>query len=103
MSPSTEYATIWIVRKGNGQVRASPSPCPVQGSFRIHNISGVGPVSVTFREHVVEPPEQTIPPGEFRTFTVSGGLTEPRYVEYGAAAGGFSVEGGSSPGIIIIP
>ncbi len=98
-----EPARIWIVRKGNGQVQASPSPCPVRGSFLVFNATGGGSVHLTFPSHV-DPREADITPAGPIEFHVSTVAT-PLYLEYGAVldtpAGGHYVEGGSKPGIII--
>lgn len=96
-------ARIWIVRKGNGQVVASPSPCPVSGSFFVFNATGAGTVHLTFPSHV-DPPEADVTPARPVQFDV-GTVASPLYLEYHAVldtpAGSLYVEGGSKPGIII--
>lgn len=98
-----EPARIWIVRKGNGQVVASPSPCPVRGAFLVFNATGGGIVHVTFPSHV-DPPEADVTPARPVEFHV-GAVPGPLYLEYRARldtpAGVVYVEGGSKPGIII--
>ena len=98
-----EPARIWIVRKGNGQVVASPSPCPVRGSFLVFNATGGGTVHVKFPSHV-DPSEANVTPArpvEFHVATVAS----PLYLEYDAElvtpADALYVEGGSKPGVII--
>lgn len=67
------------------------------------NATGGGSVHVTFPSHV-DPPEADITPARPIEFHV-GTVESPLYLEYGAVldmpAGGFYVEGGSKPGVII--
>ena len=98
---------VWIVRKGNGQVRVHPSPVQLSRgeTFRIRNLTDVNTTAIFPAGTVVGPAGGQVPTGrmsfspDLRVVAAS-----PLYFEYDVTLdGGGYAEGGSKPGGIIDP
>lgn len=96
---------IWIFRKGNGQVRAHPSPVVFRAgeSFRIRNVTSAQAVATFAPGTIEKEPRVPIPPGEtspdLKVIAPAG-----VYFEYDVVlASGEYAEGGSKPGGIVDP
>lgn len=96
---------IWIFRKGNGQVRAHPSPVVLRAGeiFSIRNVTAA-PAVATFSPGTIEKePRVSIPAGgtspDLKVMAPAG-----VYFEYDVVlASGEYAEGGSRPGGIVDP
>lgn len=98
---------VWIFRKGNGQVKAHPSPVVLRAgeAFRIRNVTAAA-ATATFAAGTIDAKEPTrvpIPPGDtspdLKVIAPAG-----VYFEYDVVlASGEYAEGGSKPGGIVDP
>jgi len=99
---------VWIVRKGNGQVRVHPSPVQLRRgeTFRINNLTDVNTTAIFPRGTVVGPA------GVMEVITTRMSLSpdlqvvadRPLFFEYDVLLdGGGYAEGGSKPGGIVDP
>jgi hypothetical protein len=104
-TPTPAPTKIWILRKGNGQLRVHPSPVLLSSgeTFVIRNLCGADAVA-SFPSNIVAGGEKVgIPAGG-----CSPGLGVPpqrtsTYFEYDVTVGNEYAEGGSKPGGIVDP
>lgn len=98
---------VWIVRKGNGQVRVHPSPVQLHRgeTFRIHNLTDVNTTAVFPSGTVVGPAGGQVPTGRMSVSPDLQVVAErPLFFEYDVLLeGGGYAEGGSKPGGIVDP
>lgn len=104
-TPTATPTKIWILRKGNGQLRAHPSPVVLSSDeiFAIRNLTSAA-ATVSFPSSIVaKGAGVTMSPGG-----ISGDLRvvrqdKPTYFEYEVTVGSEYAEGGSKPGGIVDP
>jgi hypothetical protein len=97
--------TVWIFRKGNGQLRVHPSPVVLKQdeAFTIANLAEAD-ATVTFDAKDVRPAQDTIKSGGVgfgKTFTAIA--PKGTYFEYTVTVNGQYADGGSKPGGIVDP
>jgi hypothetical protein len=99
---TTPPIRIWIVRRGNGRVQATPSPVHLHPdeSFSIRNLAR-DEATVAFPAGTIDLKQPTVPAGG----TVEGRVVvrPPAFFEYDVtlARSGEYAEGGSKPGVIV--
>jgi hypothetical protein len=104
-TPTATPTKIWILRKGNGQLRAHPSPVVLSsgGTFTIRNLTSADATASFPSSIVAQGAKVSVPAG-----STSGNLQvlpqrTPTYFEYDVTIGSEYAEGGSKPGGIVDP